>query len=672
MRSLLLFTSALGLAAAAQAQTQTDPIRAELPTFTGTYSMATGEFFPGAGAAEGGTCGLGNAYNNTALGLGFFFDAANGNSIIDEGRVPSISGGGPADNYSITGFPLAYITNSVSGVDIQVTFWETGIPCADRASQGVPVADYLISGLPGSVGGGLEAQAVYIDLNGVEFNMMGDGNGIAGDADGDTFTWAFKIIGQDPMAGDVTGLFLASDPANCLEGAGTFTDTGVGCDGNGAGSGLGTLDLFLRDADGSGSTGCFWFGGYDGDGNPPYSSFYMALNTGLENDTVSGAADLGSAVGASLVGLNTCCAFTSGQTCAGFTVTQDVWYSWTAPLTTDYTFNTFGSGYDTKLAIYDDMLGCIGSNDDSGGLQSEVSFTATAGNVYLIQAGGYNGCGDLIISNTETPPDPCLSIPDDSYEDNDSNGEAAAIANGNYAGLVAHRDDDDHFSSVVCDGDTIIFDALFIDADGDLDMRLTDAQGNFLDSAGSVSDNESVQWTNTSGGSVVVIAEVFLWPNQSANCGVYELVVTGSCNIGTQYCDQNANSTGNVAQIQVGGSVIAANGQLSLSAINMPLNETGYFVWSTAAGLIDLPGAAISDGFLCLGSGKGRFNNSVLSSGPGGHFTLDGIDTTMMPQSSIGPISIMTGDTGYFQAWFRDIGGMAGNNFTDAAVVTWQ
>lgn len=672
MRSLLLFTTALGLAAAAQAQNQADPISADLPTFTGTYSMATGEFFPGVGAAEGGTCGEGNAYNNTALGLGFFFNAANGNSIIDEGRIPSISGGGPADNYSITGFPLAYITNFAGSVDLQITFWESGIACADRPSQGAPVADYIISGLPGSVGGGNEAKLVYIDLTGgFEFNMLGDGNGVNGDADGDIFTWAFKILGQDSVGGDVTGLFLASDPANCGEGLGIFGDTGIGCDGNGSGSGLGTLDLFFRDADGTSSTGCYWFGGYDGDGNPPYSSFYLALNTGVENDTAGGATDLGSSVG-NVANQNTCCAFTSGMTCAGFSMVKDVFYTWTAPTTADYTCDTFTSGYDTKLAIYDDALSCIGANDDTGGLQSEVVFAATAGDTYLLQVGGYSNCGDAVLNIDEVPVDPCLSIPDDSFEDNDSIGEAAAITNGNYPGLVAHRNDDDHFSTVVCDGDTITFTALFIDADGDLDMRLRTASDGFLDSAGSVSDNETVEWTNNTGGSVVVIAEVFLWPNQSQNCGVYELVVSGSCNIGTQYCDQNANSTGNVAQVQIGGSIMAAAGQLSLSAINMPANEWGYFVWSTAAGLIDLPGLGISDGFLCLGSGKGRFNLNVLNTGSGGHFTLDGIDTTMMPQSSIGPISIMAGDSGYFQAWFRDFAGTNGNNFTDAAVVTWQ
>ena len=72
----------------------------------------------------------------------------------------------------------------------------------------------------------------------------------------------------------------------------------------------------------------------------------------------------------------------------------DVWYSYTAigdcPVTVDLT----GSAYDTGLAVYSGdcaALTEVGCNDDFSGLQSAVTFAATAGTTYYIQIGGFNG-----------------------------------------------------------------------------------------------------------------------------------------------------------------------------------------------------------------------------------------------------------------------------------------
>ena len=158
------------------------------------------------------------------------------------------------------------------------------------------------------------------------------------------------------------------------------------------------------------------------------------------------------------------------------------------------------------------------------------------------------------------------------------------------------------------------------------------------------------------------------------------LVLLPSSSIGTSYCGpgiQTPNSTGSIGSMQVMGSTVAADGQLALMATDLPPNQTGYFVWSTSPAQIPLPG--VSNGVICLGSGKGRFNGvgpnqgAVLDSGADGTFLLCPVDTTVMPQSSQPPIPIAAGMTGHFQAWHRDpAAGGAANNFTDAVMVTWN
>lgn len=73
---------------------------------------------------------------------------------------------------------------------------------------------------------------------------------------------------------------------------------------------------------------------------------------------------------------------------------NSVWFSWTAPDTGLATFDTFGSGFDTVLAVYTgtsvDELSPVAANDDTGGLQSQVSFV-TEGITYAVAVSGWNG-----------------------------------------------------------------------------------------------------------------------------------------------------------------------------------------------------------------------------------------------------------------------------------------
>ncbi len=91
----------------------------------------------------------------------------------------------------------------------------------------------------------------------------------------------------------------------------------------------------------------------------------------------------------------------------------DIWYLYTASTSGDIVVSLCGSEYDTKLAVYDssscDPLSPeIECNDDFCGMQSQITYTAVEGNLYLIQVGGfssYTGDGVLSIGPPGGPPE---------------------------------------------------------------------------------------------------------------------------------------------------------------------------------------------------------------------------------------------------------------------------
>lgn len=107
----------------------------------------------------------------------------------------------------------------------------------------------------------------------------------------------------------------------------------------------------------------------------------------------------------------------------------NLWYLYRASGTGDVTINVEGlDAFDPTVGVYlgsncyprsSDMVAC---NDDFGNtLDSQVTFTANAGNYYLIEVGGYNedtiGSGVMTIASEGPPP-----------SDNDDCGDAQAIS----------------------------------------------------------------------------------------------------------------------------------------------------------------------------------------------------------------------------------------------------
>ncbi len=84
---------------------------------------------------------------------------------------------------------------------------------------------------------------------------------------------------------------------------------------------------------------------------------------------------------------------------------NSVWYEWVSPSTGLVTITTLGSAFDTTLAVYTgtavNSLTQVAANDDFFGLDSAVTFNATAGTSYKIAVDGFSDLvGDftLIVS----------------------------------------------------------------------------------------------------------------------------------------------------------------------------------------------------------------------------------------------------------------------------------
>lgn len=79
--------------------------------------------------------------------------------------------------------------------------------------------------------------------------------------------------------------------------------------------------------------------------------------------------------------------------------TNDVWRSFIPASSGFVTIDTFGSDFDTVLAVYQPFGTEIGCNDDSGSLQSEVSnLEVTAGALYYARVAGFRDTNSGLIS----------------------------------------------------------------------------------------------------------------------------------------------------------------------------------------------------------------------------------------------------------------------------------
>ena len=102
---------------------------------------------------------------------------------------------------------------------------------------------------------------------------------------------------------------------------------------------------------------------------------------------------------------------------------HSVWFAYTPPVAITITADTFGSNYDTVLAVYQDSWGDpVVCNDDSGGNQSRVQFAVDAGSTWYFQVSSYHATaggalqfhltGDGLLRATTSPAVPSQIIVD--------------------------------------------------------------------------------------------------------------------------------------------------------------------------------------------------------------------------------------------------------------------
>ncbi|HUR47359.1 MAG TPA: lamin tail domain-containing protein [Candidatus Saccharimonadales bacterium] len=97
--------------------------------------------------------------------------------------------------------------------------------------------------------------------------------------------------------------------------------------------------------------------------------------------------------------------------------THSGWVSWLAPVSGPVTMDTFGSGFDTVMAVYTgnvlSNLVVVASNDDASDttLQSQLTFNAVAGTVYQIAVDGYSSqaYGTIVFNLNQANPNPVIS-----------------------------------------------------------------------------------------------------------------------------------------------------------------------------------------------------------------------------------------------------------------------
>jgi len=115
---------------------------------------------------------------------------------------------------------------------------------------------------------------------------------------------------------------------------------------------------------------------------------------------------------------------------------------------------------------------------------------------------------------------------DDGFENNDTCAAAAVVGDGSNPNLVIKSTDEDWYRMTVPAGNTLDVDVNFTHVNGDIDIKLFNACGGTqLGLSETVTNNESLSYTNTSGGSQTVRLQVYLYSDTRND---YSLVVDGT------------------------------------------------------------------------------------------------------------------------------------------------
>jgi hypothetical protein len=113
----------------------------------------------------------------------------------------------------------------------------------------------------------------------------------------------------------------------------------------------------------------------------------------------------------------------------------------------------------------------------------------------------------------------------DAFESNDSCAAAVTVSPGTFTGLYSCETDDDWYAVSVPPGAQLTVDLAFTNATADLDLQIRNSScTTVLDGSYSVSDAESVTWTNTSNAASIVNIRQYMFSNVPTS--PYSMMVT--------------------------------------------------------------------------------------------------------------------------------------------------
>ncbi|MEL6430194.1 MAG: hypothetical protein AAFU73_14375 [Planctomycetota bacterium] len=233
-----------------------------------------------------------------------------------------------------------------------------------------------------------------------------------------------------------------------------------------------------------------------------------------------------------------------------FSLSDDVWFKWTATIDEDVIFDTCNTAtFDTEIGLWEGTdcatLVPLGCNDDGtgcAGFTSLITQSVTAGQTYYIQLGYFSstpgtfGAGTLNITPQGPPgPSPCDTA--DALEPNQGCANAVAVPGNSATALNVSDIDSDYYSLTVPDGENVTIDITHLVADGDIDAYLWDPQvacdtavtGAEGGGQGELAigftgtDNEQLSYDNISGAAQNLVLEVRIWSGSAGLCSEYDL-----------------------------------------------------------------------------------------------------------------------------------------------------
>jgi|GEM_PF-996841 len=208
--------------------------------------------------------------------------------------------------------------------------------------------------------------------------------------------------------------------------------------------------------------------------------------------------------------------------------TDDDWYSISLTNGDQFLVSTFFAHAegDIDIALYDDLgnliLGSTSLTDDES-----IAWNVTADGDYFVEVSLIADTGVLpgnvydLDSNLSTS-----ACPGDGFEPNDGLSSATGLTSGAYPGLTACNGEEDWFAILAEAGDVLTADAVFSQAEGDIDLSILDDAGVVQVLSNTTTDDESATWTVPTDGTVYV--QVLLTTDLGASPGnVYDLTIGG-------------------------------------------------------------------------------------------------------------------------------------------------